>query len=107
MQVIAAHHWPWRRMAEQGFAIFIRKQQIRYRQPALIDDELEISTWASSVRRSTATRHYTIQRVGDEALLGEVHSLGVWVDLETGRPIRIPEQFMADFAPNLAESAAD
>jgi acyl-CoA thioester hydrolase len=107
MQAIAAHRWPWTRMAEQGFAIFIRKQQIRYRQPALMDDELEISTWASNVRRSTATRHYTIHRVADGTLLGEVHSLGVWVDLETGQPIRIPEQLLADFAPNITESVAE
>jgi acyl-CoA thioester hydrolase len=101
MQVVAAHKWPWKRMAEAGFAIFLRKHQIQYLQPALLGDELELSTWAYDVKRSTATRHYAIRRAGDGALLAQVHSLGVWVELASGRPIRIPADLMADFAPNL------
>jgi acyl-CoA thioester hydrolase len=102
MQVVAAHKWPWKRMAEAGFAIFLRKHQIQYLQPAYIGDKLELSTWAFDVRRSTATRYYAIRRTEDGALLAQVHSLGVWVDLTTGHPIRIPPDFLADFAPNLA-----
>jgi acyl-CoA thioesterase FadM len=34
-------------------------------------------------------------------LLARIDSLGVWIDLATGRPIRIPAEFIADFAPNL------
>lgn len=103
MEVIAAHGWPWQRMAEEGFAVLIRKHQIQYIEPARVDDDLEIATWASGVRRSTATRHYTIRRAGEGGgtLLVQVHSLGVWVDLETGKPIRIPAGFMADFEANI------
>jgi len=101
MQVIAAHKWPWKRMADAGFAIFLRKHQVQYLQPALLGDELELSTWAYDIKRSTATRAYAIRRAGDGVLLAQVHSLGVWVDLATGRPIRIPADLLADFAPNL------
>ena len=69
-----------------------------------LGDELEISTWASGVRRSTATRHYCIRRVSDGAEIARVDTLGVWVDLESGRPIRIPTGFMEDFAPNIVPS---
>jgi acyl-CoA thioester hydrolase len=103
MQVIAAHGWPWQRMIAEGFGIFIRNLKIQYLQPALLDDELEISTWASNVRRATAERHYTIQRVSDSALVALAHTTGVWVDLETGQPIRIPKNFLDDFAPNLVD----
>ena len=44
MQVIAAHGWPITRMLNENFAILIRKHQIQYRQPAILDDELVIST---------------------------------------------------------------
>lgn len=101
MQVVAAHGWPAPRMMAAGFAIFIRRHQIEYLLPGRLDDELEIATWASQVRRSTAVRHYTITRRGDKRLLARVHSLGVWINLATGRPIRIPPDFIADFAPNL------
>jgi acyl-CoA thioester hydrolase len=99
--VIAAYGWPAARMAAQGFAIILRRHQIENLAPAALDDELEIATWASDVKRATSTRHYTIRRVTDGTLLTRVDSLGVWVDLTSGRPIRIPPDFLADFAPNL------
>jgi acyl-CoA thioester hydrolase len=101
MQVIAAHGWPASRMTSAGFAIILRRHQIQYLQPARLGDELEIATWASNVKRSTATRHYTISRVSDGALLARVNTLGVWIDLATGRPIRIPPDFIREFAPNI------
>lgn len=101
MQVIAAHRWPVQRMIQEGFAIIIRKHQIHYASPAILDDELSITTWVSDLRRSMATRHYVIHRVRDNALIAAVHSLGVWVELSSSRPIRIPQQLLDDFAPNI------
>jgi acyl-CoA thioester hydrolase len=103
MQVIAAHGWPVDRMTSQGFAIILRRNQIQYLQSARMGDELEIATWASNVKRSMATRHYTISRMNDGALLAQVHTLGVWIDLTTGRPIRIPPDFIREFAPNIVD----
>jgi acyl-CoA thioester hydrolase len=101
--VISAHGWPPERMAAQGFAIILRRHQIENLATAALDDELEIATWASDVKRVSATRHYTIRRAADGTLLTRVDTLGVWVDLMSGRPIRIPTDFLADFAPNLVE----
>ena len=101
MQVIAAHGWPISRMIDEGFAIFIRRHQIQYLQPAVLGDELIISTWASNVHRSTATRHYLIQRKSDLEKLAVVHTKSVWVDLNSGRPIRIPEDLLVDFSSNI------
>lgn len=100
--VIAAHGWPAARMAAEGFAIILRRHQIEHFAAATLDDELEVATYASDVKRATATRHYTIRRARDGALLTRVDTLGVWIDLASGRPIRIPPAFLADFAPNLA-----
>ncbi len=104
MQVVAAHHWPVTRMLSEGFGILLRRNQVHYLQPAFLGDEIEITTWFSNLRFSTATRHYQISRVEDHATLAWIHALGVWVDLKSGRPIRIPKEMIADFAPNLAES---
>ncbi|HLF88995.1 MAG TPA: thioesterase family protein [Anaerolineales bacterium] len=101
VQVSYAHGWPMKRMAEAGFAVLPRKHHIEYLQPALVDDHLEISTWVSNGRRSTATRHYLIRRVGDGELLARVNTLYVWVSMETFHPIRIPTDFWEDFAPNI------
>lgn len=103
MQVVKAHHWPVTRMLADGFGILLRRNQIQYLQPAFLDDELEISTWFSKVRFSTATRYYEITRPNDQAKIAFVQALGVWVDLKTGQPIRIPKQMIADFSPNRSE----
>ena len=84
-----------------GFGIIARSFRIEYKQPALIDDELEIATWVSDVKRVTAVRHYTIRRAADEKLLVRARALWVWVDLATGRPIRIPVDFLADLSANI------
>lgn len=102
--------WPIQRMLEEGgFAIVARRYRIEYRQQALLDDELEVMTWISDVKRATAVRHYTIRRAADGELLSRAWALWVWVDVNSGRPRRIPANFVADFASNIVqqERAAD
>ncbi|MFC1879499.1 acyl-CoA thioesterase [Chloroflexota bacterium] len=94
--------WPWERMQTYGIGIYLRKSSVQYLQPALLGDELEIATWVSDVRRATAQRHYTIRRAGDGVLLAQANTFSVWVNLESGQPRRIPKDFLADFAANIA-----
>jgi acyl-CoA thioester hydrolase len=101
MQVLVYHGWSWQRMATEGFGIFLRRNHIQYLQPALLDDELEIATWASNVRRATANRHYVLRRVSDGALIAQATTYSVWVDLKNGQPMRIPAGFLHDFTPNI------
>lgn len=93
--------WPVARMAGAGFALVVRRYRIEYKLPAVLGDELVISTWISDVRRSTAVRHFSAARAVDGALLARAFSQWVWVDVATARPIRIPQGFMEDFAPNV------
>jgi acyl-CoA thioester hydrolase len=90
------------RIIKAGFGIVARRYRIDYRESALPDDELAVSTWVSDPKRATAIRHYTIKRVADSKLLARAHALWVWIDLSTGWPIRIPGDFLADFAPNIS-----
>ena len=100
-QVTTHFGWPWQRMQAEGAAIYLRDLHIEYLQPAVLDDELEIATWVSNVRRSTSTRHFTIRRIQDGELLVRVNAGSAWVDIQTGRPIRIPQEMLEDFAPNI------
>jgi acyl-CoA thioester hydrolase len=103
VETAAAYGWPVKRMVEEGgFAIIARRYRIEYRQPALLGDELIVSTWVSDVKRATAVRHYLIERAADKALLARAYALWVWADVRTGRPLRIPPDFLADFAANIA-----
>lgn len=101
-QAIAHFGWPWQRMLQAGFGIYIRRAWLQYLQAARPDDEVEISTWIYDVRRVTAVRHYQIHRVSDGRLLAQVNTTGVWVDVEKNTPVRIPQQMMEDFRANIA-----
>lgn len=100
-QIEKHYGWSVGRMRDQGFAIVVRQHRIEYLQPALLGDDIEIATWVSNARRSTATRHFLLNRVSDGQPLARVNTLVVWINLDTGVPIRIPDQFAADFAANI------
>ena len=102
MEMMVAGGWSAARMHAQGFGIVAREYRIQYLVPALLDDELEVATWVSNVKRASASRHYTITRVSDGEPIVRAQALWVWVDLSSGRPLRIPADFMQAFADNVS-----
>ena len=46
-----------------------------------------------------------VRRASDGAELVKIDTLGVWVDLASGRPIRIPPELLTDFAPNIVQDS--
>ena len=107
-QAFAAFGWPFTRLAGEGIAVYLRRLQIQYLQPALLDDDLEINAWISDVRRVSALRHYTIQRANDHAAIARACTYSAWVGFNSqdshacGKPVRIPKQMLADIAPMVA-----
>lgn len=100
MGAIAAYGWPVDRCMAAGFAIVARRQRIEYKAQAVLGDTVRVTTWWSDPRRTNAVRNYRIERVSDGQLLARVWGHFVWVNVQTGRPIRIPADFIADLAPN-------
>jgi acyl-CoA thioester hydrolase len=105
LEVAEAHGWPLARSEAEGFAVIARAHHIEYRQPAFLRDELEISTWAAPEGRVSANRFYSITRPRDGGMLAQARTRWVWIDINTRRPIRIPQHYVADFAPNMVGSA--
>jgi acyl-CoA thioester hydrolase len=103
-QVVAAHHWPLDRMLRDGFAILLRSQRLQYLAPSGLGEPLDIATWVSEVRRTSAWRNYVLTGPGETRPRLRAQALGAWVDLASGRPRRIPAQMLADFAPNIVPS---
>ena len=104
VQAVNHFGWPMRRMLAAGFGIVARRYRIEYKQSAVLDDDLLVTTWVADVRRATAVRHYTITRASDQALMVRALALWVWVDLQTGQPIRIPADFLASFEGHVVEN---
>jgi acyl-CoA thioester hydrolase len=100
-QAMAAHGWPLERMLSEGITLVARRHQIAYLQPALLDDELELATWASDVSDESFLRHTTITRVSDGTLLAQVHSAYGWFDLATEKPVGVPTTFVIDLRSNI------
>jgi acyl-CoA thioester hydrolase len=95
MRAAAAHGWPLVRMQAEGFVFVARRHHIAYRQPAVLDDELELATWLSDVEPTSAVRHYTITRLSNGASLARARTVLEWVKVETGEPANIPAAFLS------------
>jgi len=99
-QIGRQYKWDMARITEAGFAMVLRKLHVEYLQPALLDDELTISTYFSNPKRAMFNRHFRAVRNSDDTLLARGVGLLVCIDIETGRPRRIPNDMMEDYRPN-------
>ena len=102
LQALAARGWPLSRIDSEGFAITTRSHRIAYKQPALLDNRLELTTWLSDIQQTTAVRHTTITRTNDGAEVSRARTVHAWVNLETGQPQAIPQALLADIASTIA-----
>jgi acyl-CoA thioester hydrolase len=105
IDVARAGGWHMPRMMEHGFGIVARSQRIEYHQPAQMGQEIQIETWLSPPRNTSAVRHYLIKRAETGELLARARTVWVWVELATGRPMRVPDYFVRDFQPNISTEA--
>lgn len=75
-------------LRDQGVEALVLESLVRYRVPAVFDDELTIHCRCVAPRGARFRYEYAITR-GDE-LLAEGHTEHACVDAETMRPTRIP-----------------
>ncbi|TDT42969.1 acyl-CoA thioester hydrolase [Halospina denitrificans] len=76
---------------EEGIAFVVHSLNIRYLQPAFLDDELEISADLISATRTAMTFRQEAWRRDDGAALVSGEVKVACVQLPSGRPRRIPE----------------
>ena len=105
-QALAAFGWDFPRLVAENVSLYLRRLRIQYLQPALLNDDLEITTWMSDMRRASAIRHYTILRANDNAMLARAQTYSVWVDPANGQPVRIPAKMLEDIAPMIVSNPA-
>ena len=87
---LGEHGWQVQKLNQLGLRIHTEQQRIEYLRPAILGDEVAITTWCSNFSGETALRHFEIRRVRDAALL--VQALTQWGlrNLETGETLPIP-----------------
>ncbi|GAA3932363.1 thioesterase family protein [Hymenobacter algoricola] len=94
VQDIASAHWltAYPPAAEPSpYMWVVMEHRIRYRQPALLGDELRCTTWVGEVRGAQSQRFTRIERTADDALLCEAETQWAFLDPQTLRPRRVTE----------------
>jgi acyl-CoA thioester hydrolase len=92
--------------SQAGLGWALKRSRIEYLRPALPDDELQIETWLTSLRQASAVRYYSITRISDGEQLARAESHWLTVDLDSGKPRRIPQWMREAFAPNISRDKA-
>lgn len=77
-----------------GAVFVVRRHEIDYLRPVLRGDRLELRTWLDSAQAAKCKRATEIVRLGDgdADAITVARSVTTWgfIELETGRPTRIP-----------------
>ncbi|HVO42945.1 MAG TPA: thioesterase family protein [Aggregatilineales bacterium] len=92
--------WPIGWYKANAFTWIIRRLLLRYYSPATFDDHLYIDTWVQSTgRRTSCFRHYDLRRAADDLPVARAVADFVFLNTQTMRPERIPEEFVQRFMP--------
>jgi acyl-ACP thioesterase len=73
----------------------VRRTVIDVEQPAVLGEVLELTTWCSGTGSRWAERRVSL--AGERGALIETATLWVHVDLSSGRPVRLPDEFLGLF----------
>jgi len=84
---------------KRGTGWVMRRLEIRYHLQVLYGDELQVTTWISKCGRVDCFREYDLTRAGDGARVARARAQWIYIDAKTGRPVRLPEEFMDAFSP--------
>ena len=84
-------------MHDHGGSWVVRSHFIEYLRPALLDDQVQASTWVVNFSRVRSLRRYKFVRLSDGAVLAEGKTDWVFINSANGRPRSIPDEIKAAF----------
>ena len=97
IQHSAARGWPVERYLDNGAVWVVRSHFITYMRPAFAGETITVRTWVAGFRQRSSSRRYLVQRSNDQRVLVEAETVWVYVDRQSGRPGRIPDELRAAF----------
>ena len=75
----------------------VREHRIEYLLPAFAGEEIEIRTWVENIRRVRSLRKYEFARKSDGKILVKGETDWVFVDVNSGHPLAIPDEVVKVF----------
>lgn len=102
MQEVADKHWHSIPLSDEEKQVIwvVRRHEIDYLYPAVLNDELIIRTWTGDHGTVSWERHYEIIRLSDQKKIITAKSIWVLLDKTTGRPKRISDTILNRFEGN-------
>ena len=83
-----------------GVGCVVRSHEFEYKAPAQVDDKIAIATWISeNDNRVRLTRSYELRHAVSDKLLFQGRTFFVCMDIETGKPVRMPKEFVEAYKP--------
>ena len=89
-ELLRANGIAYKDMERAGVFFVMARLEVRYRQPAMYDEELELVTTCINVTSSKVEHSYQLKRVCDSSLLAEGSSTLACLD-KSGKVRRVPE----------------
>ena len=81
-------------------AMVITRSEFDYLKDSRLGDELEAATWIVDWdRKLTMERRFQIRRPADDATVLRARMKFACVDMEKGKPRRLPKEFLAGYGP--------
>ncbi len=74
-----------------GGIFVIRRTEIDYLRPVLRGERLQLRTWLSSWMAAKYVRETEIKRLSDGAMIARACVTWGYLDVTTGRPVRVPD----------------
>ena len=91
--------WDLDRYRREGGVFVVRRHEIDYLASAKLGDQIVHYTWPSAISRATAERMHEIRRVADDKVIARGMNVWAYVDVATGRPLRLPHVLLEAFDP--------
>ena len=83
----------WEDYVRLGHGMVARRHELDYLAPTVAGDQLLLATWIIAADRLSITRAYQFVRQSDHKTVFRGTTRWVCVDLESGRPRRLPAEF--------------
>ena len=101
IQHSAAQGWPVERYLQSGAVWVVRSHFITYIRPAFAGESITLQTWVAEIKQRSSLRKYLVLRTTDQKVMVEAETNWVYVDRQSGRPLRIPDDLRTafDFGP--------
>ena len=85
-----------------GVAMVAKRHELNYIAATFVNDELIIGTWiATNDNRFNSQRNYQIIRLSDDKTILRAETDWVSVNIQTGKPQRMPEEFIQCYKPTI------